>query len=33
MMAEITYRVIEVPGIKLGRRVIGAMRGNARQTG
>jgi peptidoglycan/LPS O-acetylase OafA/YrhL len=27
IMAEITYRAIEVPGIKLGRKVIGAMRG------
>ena len=33
VMAEITYRGIEVPGIKLGRKVIGTMRGKAAQAG
>lgn len=32
-VAEITYRAIEVPGIKLGRTVIGNMRGKALQPG
>ncbi len=31
VMAEITYRAIEVPGIKLGRKLIEAMRGKALQ--
>lgn len=31
VMAEITYRAIEVPGIKLGRKAIGTMRGIAPQ--
>jgi len=31
VMAEITYRAIEVPGIKLGRKVIETMRGKALQ--
>ena len=33
VMAEITYRLIEVPGIKLGRKVIGTVRGKAPQAG
>lgn len=31
VMAEITYRAIEVPGIKLGRKVIETMRGKVPQ--